>query len=397
MNRNKIGVSILVLATLLIGMVLIPAASAQEGDKYSVTAEEAFKHANAHMISFIAADADFEEWNGAFIDPKPLELYDINGEKLYYQFSVYKDNNTIGKIYVCADKKLGHSVKAFEFNPKSFNATEAMIKSIEIAKNKYPTGEIKSTIMVVYSYPSIGAMTVVKDKNTGNEYRIFVDAYSLDIVEDETATETEPGVWSIYEHRLKNGVEEHLKEWQESDQLTKSVEQEATNNGINISVPITEENMQKLTDNSAITLTVTSETLDVPLCGQETSSYCAPASAQMIAEYYDVSHTQDYIHGIMDGPGTVDEQLQYYTSAEGLGKTGSYDDDGNPVYNTLVSEINNGRPAVSMIPGHVRVCRGYTYTSYGLRYLKINDPLPVGSGRQFTETYGDETWRIYVM
>ena len=49
----------------------------------------------------------------------------------------------------------------------------------------------------------------------------------------------------------------------------------------------------------------------------------------MIAEYYDVSHTQDYIHGIMDGPGTVDEQLQYYTSAEGLGKTGSYDDDGN--------------------------------------------------------------------
>ena len=45
-------------------MVLIPAASAQEGDKYSVTAEEAFKHANAHMISFITADADFEEWNG---------------------------------------------------------------------------------------------------------------------------------------------------------------------------------------------------------------------------------------------------------------------------------------------------------------------------------------------
>ena len=58
-----------------------------------------------------------------------------------------------------------------------------------------------------------------KGQNTGNEYRIFVDAYSLDIVEDETATETEPGVWSIYEHRLKNGVEEHLKEWQESDQL----------------------------------------------------------------------------------------------------------------------------------------------------------------------------------
>ncbi|WP_235270723.1 hypothetical protein [Methanosarcina mazei] len=50
MNRNKIGISILVLATLLVGMVLIPAVSAQKEDNYSVTAEEAFKHANAHMI-----------------------------------------------------------------------------------------------------------------------------------------------------------------------------------------------------------------------------------------------------------------------------------------------------------------------------------------------------------
>lgn len=66
-----------------------------------------------------------------------------------------------------------------------------MGKSIEIAKNEYPDGEIKSTIMVVYDYPEIGAMTVVKDKTTGDEYRIFVDAYSLNEVEDKPATKTE--------------------------------------------------------------------------------------------------------------------------------------------------------------------------------------------------------------
>ncbi len=93
MNRNKIGISILVLATLLVGMALIPAVSAQKEDNYSVTAEKAFEHANAQMINFIAADVPgFENWTEASVDPKPLELYDPNGKKLFYRFSVYKEN-----------------------------------------------------------------------------------------------------------------------------------------------------------------------------------------------------------------------------------------------------------------------------------------------------------------
>jgi hypothetical protein len=97
---------------LLVGVVLVPAVNAQEENKYSITVEEAFKHANAHMIHFIASDiTDFKEWKKASIDPKPLELYDINGQKLYYQFSVYKNSNLIGKIYIGADKTLGQSVQ----------------------------------------------------------------------------------------------------------------------------------------------------------------------------------------------------------------------------------------------------------------------------------------------
>lgn len=56
MKRNRIGIGILVLATLLVGMVLIPAAGAQKEDNYSVTAEKAFEHANAQMLHFIATN-----------------------------------------------------------------------------------------------------------------------------------------------------------------------------------------------------------------------------------------------------------------------------------------------------------------------------------------------------
>lgn len=84
MIKNRIEIRTLILAMLLVGIVLIPAASAQEEKNYSITAEKAFEHANAHMIHFIANDApDFENWKGASIDHKPMELYDINGQKLF--------------------------------------------------------------------------------------------------------------------------------------------------------------------------------------------------------------------------------------------------------------------------------------------------------------------------
>jgi len=81
-------------------------------------------------------------------------------------------------------------------------------------------------------------MTVVKNKTSEDEYRIFVDVYSLDVVPDRPATETEFGVWSMYEQKLKNGLNKNLREWKKSDEFTKSIEKEMANKGICISVPI---------------------------------------------------------------------------------------------------------------------------------------------------------------
>lgn len=239
----KCEIRILFLTMLLAGMMQVPAANGQEECNYSVTAEEAFEHVNAFIISYpIIA---YENLNGASVDPEPLELYDINGQKLLYEFSVYENNEVIGKIDVAANKTLGRPIQMIKPDPRPFNSTETMEKSVEVANNKYPDGEIKSTKMVAYHYDQDrGAMTIIKDK-TGNEHRIFVDAYTLDVVEDKPATETEPGVWSgvssIYEQRLEYGIDENLKEWQKIDEFTRSVEKEAANKGICISVPVTPE------------------------------------------------------------------------------------------------------------------------------------------------------------
>lgn len=315
---------------------------------------------------------------------------------------------------MCADKTLGPSVNAFEFNPEPYKAAEAMKKSKEIAKGRFPTGKIKSTNLVVYSYPSIGAMTVVKDKIAGVEYRIFVDAYTLDEVEDKPATETEPGVWSVYEMKLENGVEVNLKDWDKSNQLTKYIEQAADKKGIDINLPVTEENMKKLslpiTENmktmtvSATTVYPPSKSLSVPVIGQENSVFCGPASIQMVASYEKLKplETQSKIYHNKHSGGRADEVGGL--SAPGvrdyciyvLNKGNTEDlNKGQFSKTTVKNEICNGRPYISAISGHFRVCRGYNDLGYTF-YLSINDPKPYGKGSTRLETYGTELIHVYV-
>lgn len=55
-------------------------------------------------------------------------------------------------------------VRSFCGYLKYLEEAEAVEKSKEIATNRYPTGELESTFMVVYSYPRVGAMTVMIHK-----------------------------------------------------------------------------------------------------------------------------------------------------------------------------------------------------------------------------------------
>lgn len=408
-SKTKIAFTIM----LLVFLAFVPAVSAQKANDYSVTAEEAYRHANANMINFIVGNAPgFENWKEASIDSKPQELYDINGQKLFYRFSVYKEKKLIGTIDVCADKTLGPSINDIAFDPKPYKTVEAMKKSKEIARKNYPTGQIKTTSMVVYSYPSVGAMTVVKDKTTGVEHRIFVDAYTLTEVKDKPATQKEPGVWSMYDKILTNGKDNNLREWQKSDQLTKSIEQAVANKGVNINIAATEENVKKLSGGVAVLGSFTGKILDVRGIGQERDVFCGPACIQMLCKYYNKPTpipTQDRIYRGDGGLWSWDPNSIYRSglSADDIikwaknrwDKTGVTD---NQKYNSdAVTEIENNRPFFTMTPGHFRICKGYINQGGSADfYLRILDPLPVGStyGTGVLErTYGSsEIERIYI-
>lgn len=158
--------------------------------------------------------------------------------------------------------------------------------------------------------------------------------------------------------------------------------------------------IKKLSDDLTAVATSTSKYLNTTLYGQENDHYCAPACGQMIAKYYGVTHTQNFIYQKM-GPGYDiggnvynKNQLNYYKPTTGLNKP-------NSAYVTTftfsdaVSEINNNRPFVSIKDSHSRVCSGYL-SSYPDYYLAIDDPLPENYGYSFMEDFGSEDYRIYV-
>ncbi|SFM25825.1 C39 family peptidase [Methanolobus profundi] len=377
---------------------------AQSDTKYEVTIKEAYRHANVYMVNSMTKNMPgLETWNESSINPCPLELYDINGDLLYYEFSVEKEDKVIGRIKVGANKLLGYSVKTFEFGMRSWDPKMVMQKSVEVANNKYSDGEILSTKMVVYSYPSIGSMTIIRDKKTGEEKRIFVDAYTLEIIPDKTADDGEIGVWSFYEKISDKKANENLAKWTESEDFVSSVEKSTEDVGLDIYTPLTNEMLSQLREKSAIiTSTKGNLILNVPLYAQSKSYYCAPASAQMIAKFYGVTHTQNYIYGLMnDGSGgacTNTEQLNYYQASNGLNKPNSYLDN-TPTYSEAKTKISQSNPLKSGVTDHARVCRGY-YDSYGVsgqNALYINDPANGGS--TYWEEWDDivHTNYIYVL
>ncbi|WP_048173492.1 hypothetical protein [Methanosarcina siciliae] len=109
MNRNKIGVGILVLATLLVGMVLIPAVSAQKESSnvtYSLgmISEKQAEEVASYSIKEISGSVpNFEDWGDATVK-QSTAYYDLDGKRSAYSFNVIENKQQAGYIFISATK-----------------------------------------------------------------------------------------------------------------------------------------------------------------------------------------------------------------------------------------------------------------------------------------------------
>jgi len=106
MNLHNTG--IILLALLLAAMAMVPMVSATDNlqslsnDKELIESNYipvglAREQATITMLSMIQSGALDSNWVGATINPIPHEIYDVNGERLFYLFSVEKKVKGLGR------------------------------------------------------------------------------------------------------------------------------------------------------------------------------------------------------------------------------------------------------------------------------------------------------------
>jgi len=359
------------LALLLAAMAMVPMVSATADfqslshdkeiiESNYITVELAREQATITMLSMIQSGALDANWVGAKINPTPKEIYDVNGERLFYLFSVEKKGERVGEIYAAASKVLGGSVIAIGSinEPDTFEKLQTF--SQKAIKEKYSGYQLISEKTVSFDFPILGSMIDLKNEKTGESKYVIIDS------RDGSEKKMDTQVSSYYDQIPVEVKKQNIAIWETSRAQPKA---------------------RLLQDGQKIISGLNHST-------QYTDVWCAVATAQIISsKYMSPSWGQYHIADMMaayDQYGnpkgtTPGNELDYYQATVangGLGKGSSYD-----IYRpyttwqTAHDEIENNRPLKigrDSPSYHARACNGWLVNG-GNTYLLFNDPAQYGS------------------
>ncbi len=408
MNYRKIG--LILLALLLAGMAMVPCVNAADTHNENVLretieanyvpVETALNQASFTLNEFVSSDAlgERETWLGASVNPNPLVIHNTDGTRLFYLFTIEKNNRKIGEIKVAATKVIGNPVFTIGPATKSLDIPDLEQKvtreAVRYAKKDSPI----STKLVSYAYPKIGIMAEYTDAQTNAAQKIIIDAYDDTIIPDRSPRyEGDRGIVSFYASYPAGQVSEFIDMWSKYDQRIREIGQSNPRPESSGNV-VTAESLQSF---AALSTATTEYNVLSPftLYGQETSEWCTVGTAKMISQWFGVSRTQTAIAAKMGIPtsspyrgATINEELTYYQgsiSSGGLGKSSSLD-----YYTTYwddsKDEIDNGRPFKVGNAGHARAVAGYIRSSStGYTYFLFKDPYPVNQGSEYWEWFNE--------
>lgn len=371
----------LLLVLALAGTIFVPVASAEENlysnskeaaieDNY-VSIDTAYEQANSGLQDFIERGMVDSDWSSAKIDSDPIEVYDPNGEKLFYLFYIDKDGKNIGTIKIASSKALGSSILTFGTVPSYIEKDTMDLKAKEYIEENYENAKLLSLQVVCYDYPKIG-LSLTFINQDGNQDQVLLDAYDYSKV-------PESDVASFYDSIAESDISSRVSEWEDQDTYLDDIAEKSY----------------------SPKATVTKTLSGFHLYPQEDEDSCALATAQMISDYYGYTRTQQQIVQTIgvnpaDGVKIKDVVNNYYkksVSNGGIGKTSTYlESVGNVLFNTVKSEINSYHPIHTcrneLNGRHARAIAGYSYvTTSGNEYLYIYEPWPVNQGDLYWESW----------
>lgn len=184
--------NILLLALLVAAMVMVPCVSATGSqtdlaqsnliEKNYISADEARLSSTAVMKNFIDSGSLNGDWNDAIISASPVIIYDVNGKRLFYLFSVEKGGKKIGEIQAAASRVLGGSVMTIGSTSYLDYLDHASRKADSFTEQVGMKSSFTDRKFVSYNYPKLGFQVTTSDPNTGKSQDLIFDAADYHLV-----------------------------------------------------------------------------------------------------------------------------------------------------------------------------------------------------------------------
>lgn len=351
-------------------------------------------NAREHAVLTVAHGAaeglqDVASWSKAAVRKEPLVIHDINGQVLFYDFTLTRGNEPIGYSRVAANELLGTPGVLLEIGPRHWDFERAAAKLLPRARREL--GQVGPPRLVCYSYPKLGVMFEVPGKNT----RAVYDVASLDPVPFLEGKDIEGAfAWSFLGSLSERERATRLRRYKAFDEARLTVSADLRRQMVSAKSLVATIDQLELT---AKMTAVRSRTLQFcnhyastearshhcfSLHAQEVNDYCAVATCQMVLCYYRYYFTQDHIApelGYSPG-GCPSDQSGGYEALTCNHLQASFDS--SPTWEKARDEIDALHPFKSGVPRHARACAGYSSARWSLvgsltdKRLYIYDPWP---------------------
>lgn len=325
------------------------------------------------------------------------EIYDLNGEILFYRVPVARGRERVAFADVGANESLGGPLLAVS-EGVDWDEKAILLQSEAAGKKARRGLKFDKLRFVAYSYPKIAVQFLSEDKEV-----LMLEWTTWAEVPPRAATDRK---------RLEPG---NFERWSLLDELPATVKRANAKNLAkrmeSWAAPVLKQIDPLIISKSKLTLAEFAiklvDTAEIhyskrasdhhpcyELRGQQTNVWCVGASAEMLLNFYRYDYTQVRLAqelglGTLALPnglpysnvGLVVTVINNLTS-NSLAATMHV----NPAWTIFQSQIKANRPLISFIPGHSRTVVGYTRSLIALpgmspfRGLLVYDPWPPNAG-----------------
>lgn len=146
-------------------------------DSNIIDASVAYDNALVFLNNFIDAGApgfNTAVMSEATLNKSYVTIYDINDNRLFYEFLIELKEEPIGMIRASAKQSMGNRACSIHVDPTNALCTQDTDGLVNSLQKEYPNFSIESYNFVCYSYPKVGIKVIMENLVSGENKILYM-------------------------------------------------------------------------------------------------------------------------------------------------------------------------------------------------------------------------------